>query len=60
MNALAVYRACQFAKEYTVSGKGPLVMEVSFIISTEKIKEKNKRFHCFNNIDNQILFFLYK
>ncbi|KAI7860929.1 dehydrogenase E1 component-domain-containing protein [Circinella umbellata] len=27
MSALAVYRACQFAKEYTVSGKGPLVME---------------------------------
>ena len=32
MSALAVYRACQFAKEYTVSGKGPLVMEVSYII----------------------------
>ncbi|KAI9249695.1 dehydrogenase E1 component-domain-containing protein [Phascolomyces articulosus] len=27
MSALAVYRACQFAKEYTVSGNGPLVME---------------------------------
>ncbi|GAA5795682.1 dehydrogenase E1 component-domain-containing protein [Helicostylum pulchrum] len=29
MDALSVYRACQWAKEWTVSGKGPLVMELS-------------------------------
>ncbi|KAI7866411.1 dehydrogenase E1 component-domain-containing protein [Spinellus fusiger] len=29
MDALAVYRACQWAKEWTVSGNGPLVMELA-------------------------------
>ena len=27
MDVLAVMQACAFAKEYTTSGKGPLVME---------------------------------
>ena len=56
MNALAVYRACQFAKEYTVSGKGPLVMEVSYIISTKK----RNGFIVSNKVNNQILFIFYK
>ncbi|KAG1448024.1 hypothetical protein G6F56_009068 [Rhizopus delemar] len=29
MDALSVYRACQWAKEWTTSGKGPLVMELA-------------------------------
>ncbi|KAG0170249.1 alpha subunit of pyruvate dehydrogenase [Apophysomyces sp. BC1034] len=29
MDAIAVYRACQWAKEWTTSGKGPLVMELA-------------------------------
>ncbi|KAL0084179.1 PDH complex alfa subunit [Phycomyces blakesleeanus] len=29
MDALAVYRACEWAKEWTTSGKGPLVMELA-------------------------------
>ncbi|KAG1442077.1 hypothetical protein G6F56_011214 [Rhizopus delemar] len=29
MDVLSVYRACQWAKEWTTSGKGPLVMELA-------------------------------
>lgn len=29
MDPISVYRACQYAKEWTTSGKGPLVMEMS-------------------------------
>ncbi|KAI8142115.1 dehydrogenase E1 component-domain-containing protein [Fennellomyces sp. T-0311] len=29
MDVLAAYRACQWAKDYTASGKGPLVMEMT-------------------------------
>lgn len=29
MDVLAVYRGCQWAKEWALSGKGPIVMEVT-------------------------------